>query len=507
MSKDEALTIYGFSQSLLSQNFDAPKPTPPFHLETWEYCCDTSPRVAIAAPRSHAKSTVVTHVFVLYCALFRVNDHILVVSDTETQAIQFLSDIKMELTENEKLIKAFGIQKFIKDTEKEIIFELTGGYRVRIIARGAETSLRGAKWRHKRPNLIVCDDLENDESVMNEERRTKRKAWFLNALMQVTSDNGRVRIVGTILHFDSLLEGLMPVTAGPGMEFTVTDGLKQYSTKPDSQWKSVKYRAHTDFDDFSEILWPEKFSIERLKSIRQDAINAGMPEGYSQEYLNYPITSESAFFRKEDILPMRDEDYLRRDQKQLRYYAAIDPAISLKERRSYTAIVVAGEDPSGMLHIIDVIRDRYDSKEIMDWVFTVQSKYQPDLFIIEQGALEKSLGPLLKDEMFKPGRPFINFLPKTPTKDKRSRARAIQGRMRQGGVRFDSHATWYPSLLEEMLRFDRGAYDDQVDALSWIGLVLNEMIPGKTKEEQEEEEYDESAQEQSDPGRSAVTGY
>ena len=61
-----------------------------------------------------------------------------------------------------------------------------------------------------RPGLIVGDDMENDEIVMNKDRRLKFKRWFYGALLPCLSDRGKIRIVGTILHLDSLLENLMP---------------------------------------------------------------------------------------------------------------------------------------------------------------------------------------------------------------------------------------------------------------------------------------------------------
>ena len=72
------------------------------------------------------------------------------------------------------------------------------------------TKLRGLRWNNKRPNLVVVDDLENDEAVVNRDRREKLKRWFNGALLPCLSDTGIVRVVGTILHLDSLLESLMP---------------------------------------------------------------------------------------------------------------------------------------------------------------------------------------------------------------------------------------------------------------------------------------------------------
>jgi hypothetical protein len=470
--------IYGFATSLLSERYDNPKPTPQFHRELWEYCCSDHSLVAIAAPRGHAKSTAVTHAYTLAAVLFRQADFVVLVSDTELQAIQFLNDIKMELYENQKLISLFKVADIYKDAEREIRFKMgADNHQVRIMARGASGgsgSVRGFKWRGKRPNLIICDDMENDEAVSNEERRDKFRNWFYGALIPALSDTGKIRIVGTVLHFDSLLERLMPETTGEEAKHTFREKLREYSLDESRAWHSIKYRAHTDFDDFDDVLWPEKFNEERLTKLRNDFVKQGISEGYAQEYLNYPIHEGDAFFRKNDFVPMSEDEF---DLAKV-YYASIDFAISEKDKRSYSVITVGGIDENGILHIVDVIRQRMDAKQIID-------------------------------EMLKTG-VFINLHPMVPFRDKLSRARAIQGRMRQGGVHFDMESEWFPSFEQELLRFDRGQYDDQVDSIAWLGLVLNQMITAPTEKEQEEimwqEEYNETMGAMF-LGRSQVTGY
>ena len=501
--------IYGFATSLLSERYDNPKPTPQFHRELWDYCCSDHSLVAIAAPRGHAKSTAVTHAYTLAEVLFRQADFVVLVSDTELQAVQFLNDIKMELYENQKLRGLFKIADIYKDAEREIRFKMgPDNHQVRIMARGASGgsgSVRGFKWRGKRPNLIICDDMENDEAVSNEERRDKFRNWFYGALIPALSDTGKIRIVGTVLHFDSLLERLMPETTGDEAKYTVKERLKEYSLDEKRAWYSIKYRAHTDFDDFQDILWPEKFNEQRLTKLKNDFVKQGISEGYAQEYLNYPIHEGDAFFRKNDFVPMSDDDY---DVSKI-YYASIDFAISEKDKRSYSVITVGGVDQSGVLHIVDVIRQRMDAKQIIDEMMAVQIRYQPDLFVVEEGALKKAIGPFLKDEMLKTG-VFINLHPMVPFRDKLSRARAIQGRMRQGGVHFDKESEWFPSFEQELLRFDRGQYDDQVDSIAWLGLVLNQMITAPTEEEQQEIDWEEEFNDTMGSlhiGRSQITGY
>ena len=504
--------IYGFAGALLSQRYDNPLPTPQFHRQIWEYCCSPSPRVAIAAPRGHAKSTAITHAYVLASVLFRKHDFVVIISDTEQQAIQFLGDIKIELSENEDLKRLFDIKLFLKDSEKEIQVQMGQDKKIfRILVRGASGgsgSVRGFKWRGKRPNLIVCDDIENDEAVMNEDRRAKFREWFYGALLPSLSDDGKIRFVGTVLHFDSLLERLMPPTSGDRAKFTKTLGLVQWSEDPLAAWKSIKYRAHTDFDDFTQILWPEKFNEIRLRAYRDDYILQGYPEGYAQEYLNYPIVEIASFFKKKDFIPMTEDDHNRIK----RFYAAADLALSRKEKRSYTAIVVGGVDELGVLHIVHVFRARIDSKELVDKLLEIQIEYKPELFVLEKGQISLSIGPFLQDEQFKRG-VFLNKIEKPPMNDKKARARAIQGRMRQGGVHFDTEAPWWPSFHEELLRFDRGEYDDQVDAIAWLGQILNELIEAPTIKEMQDMDDEEEIYRTgygssfAAGGRSQVTGY
>ena len=92
-----AAVLEGFVNSILRKNFDSPSDTPDFHREMWELFCSDHKQVAIAAPRGHAKSTAGTHAYTLAATLFRESDYVLVVSDTVSQAVQFLGDIKKEL--------------------------------------------------------------------------------------------------------------------------------------------------------------------------------------------------------------------------------------------------------------------------------------------------------------------------------------------------------------------------------------------------------------------------
>jgi predicted phage terminase large subunit-like protein len=158
------------------------------------------------------------------------------------------------------------------------------------------------------------------------------------------------------------------------------------------------------------------------------------------------------------------------------------------------------------MHITDIRRGRWDALDIVEEMFAVQKKYEPYYFVTEKGAIEKAIGAILRREQIV-RQSYMNLHPMTPTNDKQSRARSFQARFRAGGVKFDKTALWYPDLEEEMVRFPKARHDDQVDALSWLGLVVDQVQNADTPEEETMYEYQQSLKSDINNGRSKVTGY
>lgn len=398
----------------------------------------------------------------------------------------------------------FGVPKFLKDAETDIIVEMPDGHRFRIMAKGAEQQMRGAKWAGKRPDLIICDDIEEDEQVMNKERREKFRKWFFGALLPLRSDHGIVRIVGTILHMDSMLERLMPeyqLAERRKTKLIIHEPLKLY-TDYKLPWKSIKYRAHDS--DWENLLWPEKRTREWLEAERDKYVAQGMPEIYSQEYLNVPIDESTAFFKRKDFIPQLETD----KNLILRYYIASDMAVSEKDRADYTVFCIGGMDEAGILHIVNVIRERMDAKQIIDQMLYLETFYKPEIFAIEKGQIEKAIGPFLNEEMIKRN-VYPNIIKLAPSMDKSQRARSIQARIRARGVRFDKEADWYQAFEDELCRFPRDKHDDQVDAFAYLGLVIDKMVEAPTPAEVQEEAYQKEYTNSGlfDVGRCEITGY
>ncbi len=478
--------IEGFAAAFLSPRFDNPQPTPPFHRKAWELYCGESELASVAAPRAHAKSTGLTHVFGLAVLLFRVQSYAVIVSATEDLAIDHLGDMAKELRENEDLREEFGIVSLPVDAKTEVIAKFDDGHEIRIIAKGSGQKMRGLKWNGKRPGLILGDDLEEDEQVENADRRRKFRRWVFRALLPARRKGGIVRLHGTILHEDSLLARL----------------------QKDATWKTLLFKAHKAFDDFSNILWPEQFPIASLKAIRQGYINQGDAPGYSQEYLNDPLDNSDAYLQRDWFLPFREGD----EDLPLVMAAAADFAISKSDSANRTSLTAGGKALDNTLYIKGQLVGRWDSLEIVEALFDFDSRWHPDIFWVEDGQIWKALWPIIRAEMQVRGH-WINFVPRTPIKDKASRGRSLQKRMRAGGVRFDTLADWFPGYQEELLRFtgiSEAALDDQFDSTALLSLGF-ESLPQIDDDDflEDEEAFVQryfSAQSEA-PGRNSVTGY
>jgi predicted phage terminase large subunit-like protein len=426
----------------------------------------------------------------------------------------FLGAMKAELMENQSLIELFGLKKnekgevaLLKDTETDMIVALEDGHMFRVIAKGAEQKLRGLQWNGTRPDLILIDDLENDELVMNRERRVKLKRWFKGALMPAKAPRGKIRYWGTILHMDSVLEELMPSEFD---KWTKRDGLMYYSTYPRrTLWKGVKFMAHNE--DMTEFLWPERYNKDYFTLLREKYAQDGMLDLYSTEYLNKPVDESVAYFKRPDLVGYSMEERQREEQnpRRLVYYMTVDLAVSEKERADYSAFLIAGVDENKIIHVKEVVRARMDSREIVDTLIALQRRYNFQAVGIEEMQVSKAIGPFLREEMLKQNT-FLSLVKLSHGgKDKVQRARSIQARMRAKGVRFDTTADWYPAFEDEVINFPRGKHDDQVDALAYLGLMLDHVIEAQTDYEVEEEEYADELRKAGATydGRSSVTGY
>ncbi len=492
--------LEAFAGMFLSQRYDDPQPTPPFHREVWALYCSDDRQVGCAAPRSHAKSTGLTFDYILAEVLFRSSDYVILISSTEDKAAEQLSNISDELHDNIDLRREFEIDTFEVDGKTDIIVVCRDGHRFRILARGAEQKIRGAMWKGKRPNLILCDDMEDDEQVENKDRRNKFRRWFFRAAKQALSKSGKIRVHGTILHEDSLLARL----------------------RKNPEWRFLFYKAHRAFDDFSDILWPERWDEESLRAIQREFVADGDAGGYSQEWLNDPQDNSDSYLRADNFIPMRfPEDY----QVPKRVCAGWDFAVSKADLANRTSCTIGGLAIDNTLHFLSFRVGRWNpsvTKEDkargefgwVDLMFQLDRLHNVQRHFVEGGVIWNAVKNIVFQEMRERGH-FLDIVVLNPIKDKATRGTGFRKRHSAGATRWNTQDHGYEGAKEEILRFTGLAaarLDDQFDSAATLVLGFDQEAPPEEDDfwTPEEEEMDRGYRMRGgavQDGRSEVTGY
>jgi len=418
---------------------------PKFHKEIYDIILkESNDQVCIAAPRGFSKSTIVSFIYILWQALYKESKFILIISDTYTQAKYLLDTIKRELEDNVRLKAMFGDQTTDKWSEGEII--LTNG--AKITAKGVGMKVRGIKHREMRPDLIVMDDLENAELVESRDRRDKLLRWFMSEVKPALAIDGKIRYIGTVLHYDSLLNKILK----------------------DKNWIRRKYQAIEN----GKSIWADRYSLKELEKIKQEYRNLGTLDSYFCEYMNDPISDENAQFKQKWFKYFQLSDI---NIKDFEIFTAVDLAISKDERADYTVVITVGINKQNDLYILDIKRGRWNPYETMDQMFNVYEKWKPVRMGIETVAYQKAMIYFMKDEMRKRNI-FIPLKELKADTDKERRIKSLIPRYNIGTV---YHQNIHTDLEEELLKFPKGEHDDIIDALAYILQISFPLIKRKKK--------------------------
>jgi len=159
----------------------------------------------IVAFRGCGKSTIVTTSYPIWSILGQQQKKfVLILCQTQSQAKQHMMNLRRELENNIVLKKDLGPFKEESDEwgSSSLVFSLMNA---RVTVASTEQSIRGLRHNQHRPDLIICDDIENIASTKTREGRNKTYEWLTGEVIPTGDRNTRLIIVGNLLHEDSLL--------------------------------------------------------------------------------------------------------------------------------------------------------------------------------------------------------------------------------------------------------------------------------------------------------------
>jgi len=471
----------GFAKQYCPERFKDPRTgelfeSPAFHQEMLDIIDDEEveeKRFALAAPRGHAKSTLLTFIYTMHAMLFEKAKFIVIISASEDIAKRFVRTVRDEFEYNEDIKWLFGDLKTDKWSETE--FTITN--KATLIAKGRGAQLRGLQQHGKRPDLVICDDLEDDELVLSELRRMDLENWFVSALLPAVDPIvGKVVLVGTVLHMDSLLNRLLNPELYP--DFTTR-----------------KYQA---IQKDGSTLWPERYPPEKLEKEKQNYMTKGKLSKFFMEYQNDPAPDEAAKFRQEYFQYF--EDLPPRQEIALEMFVDLGGGGASKENADPTAMVVIGLDNENTFYVHDYVNRRFgtDTNAMINTMFDLARKHQPSKITIENTMATNMIKSALKIEMKKRGM-YLNIDYVNPTRGsggqkrgnmsdgKYMRIAALEAPFKFGGIKIRK---WMTELQEQLIMFPRGQHDDLIDALSYGYMHMTPRLKPRDERLARDESYE-----------------
>lgn len=328
--------------------------------------------------------------------------------------------------------------------------------------------------------LSLDDIIKNREDADSSLYRQMVQDWYTSTAYTRLMPGGGVLGINTRWH-DADLMGYLLAMMQEAEKIAQDTG--EWPEDYD-KWRVVEYPAIAIEDEkyrkAGEALHPERYSLKALLRIKRTLGDRDFTALYQQR----PAAEDGEYFTKEMI---RYYEGAGPSFKNMTCFMAGDLAISKKEFADWSVFIVAGVTENDDIYILDVARGRWDSLEILNELFRLYRQYLPTLIGIEEGQIEKAIGPFLQKRIMEEKLFRMNVEPLPPGKrDKELRARPIQGRMRQGKVWIPRGRSWTETFVNELLRFPNSVKDDQVDALAWLGQMMNSVTfrqPGPSKTE------------------------
>ncbi|AMQ66673.1 hypothetical protein FDG96_gp14 [Bacillus phage Mgbh1] len=449
-----------------------------FHIELCGLLSDVASgrqrqNVAWACPRQHAKTAYGSNIFPIHQIAYKHAEFIMVVSETTDSAGTFITWGNRQLKFNEKLRKDFGVLLNERATQNELDnkYEYITANGVKVVAKGANTQIRGARHGNKRPQVIILDDLEGKENVSTPDQMRKTRAWFDEELLPAMAKDGICLYLGTILCYDSLLDYV--IRERRDFESRKYAAIMQFAERSDlwSKWREI-YLSDSPTARMKAMEFYENNEDEMLKGVKllwgeywtyidliEKLTNMGA-KSFNQEYQNEPTDEERQIFKPENMFYYTEFDIRN---KPFEYYAGVDFAMG-KERGDFSAIVtIAKNKNTGICYVVDVYLRRVHPDVFMKDIIEKTINFQYDRIAVEAQMAQDWFADQLRDRLAVRGYPAHTRLTKVKQRSRKAlRIEALLPEIQAGKIRFSKKHT---DLLDQLTLYPMHKHDDGPDAL------------------------------------------
>lgn len=368
---------------------------PPFYRMVWAlilqnlYALSTEDifRFALGLPRGHVKTTFIK---LLVCYLI-LHDYdirfILIACATEPLAENFLSDVS-EMLSSDNVTQIYGSWQVTlqRDTKKVKIAKFNGRTII-LAAIGAQTSVRGLNLKNKRPNLVICDDVQTKENDKSPTERSALLSWLVGTLFKARAkvEKKAILYIGNMYSTDCIL----------------------YKFSQIPNWTSLITGAI--LADGS-VLWPEINTLEELLEEYEHDAGLGEAATWFAEIQNDPIGAALGLLDPGESVP----DALNQLIDELDIYnlrfITVDPAGSKPTSDdNVIASHCLAEEGSGIT--LEITNGKMTPLQVVNEIIRQIKVHRVPIVFIESQGYQASLAFWLNQELVKENLEYIKVIP------------------------------------------------------------------------------------------------
>lgn len=278
-------------------------------------------------------STMLHLLLPLWAAAHKHIKFIAAFSDSGPQAEIHLSTFKRELDTNQLLRNDFPElctprKRQVGTTEADRQKQFVSQSGFTFIARGIDAAVLGMKVGERRPDLLLLDDIEGDESSYSAYQCAKRLTTLQDAILPL-NEFARVILTGTVTRVGSIVHDLVRTVTRPDEErapWVAEQNFKVHYFPP----------IVTDEQGNERSTWPQKWSLGYLQSIRHT-------RSYKKNFLNDPMGQDGDYWNDEDFT----YEYLEGCSRTL---LSIDPFVKKSNKSDPCGLAVISYLPKRLLN-------------------------------------------------------------------------------------------------------------------------------------------------------------
>lgn len=436
-------------------------------------------RVAVSIGPQHGKSDIISRGFPAWAAGRNPYANIMLGTYNQTFAEEFGAEVMARI--QSPMHQAIFPKHKLDKSAASLLITPEGG-KTAFIGVGGSGTGKPADY------FVVDDPIRSDEDAQSQLYRDRIWKWFTSVVFTRCHSKSGIVVVHTRWHQDDLIgrlcdpdhperhkeyEGIADDWVYINLPAVITD--PELAAKLGLTLEVPKEkRIIAQFGEKPmSALWPGRHDLKKLaEAKRMDS------RGFGALFMGQPSAEDGEYFKAEWLVEYDPHELPMTLQK----FGASDHAVSTKAGRDPTVLGCVGVDEHDVVWVLpDVVMDRMQTDRTVEEMIAQFKIHKPNLWWMESELISKSFGPFLTKRMLDE-RVYTTIDPVIPSKDKQTRARAIQGRLSMKQVRFPRFATWWNTARAQMLGFPYAAHDDFVDWLAHIGMgILKERGPIKER--------------------------